>query len=394
MSRIGSSGCGPKQRQSIVAWSLLFAILLFAILAGCGQEAAPPELPPRAILWQRVSGESVEDERVISGIVTAISDTRLAFEVGGIVQTVDVVLGDRVESDQVLARLDPEPFELAVTDAEAALAEARALRAAARADFARAEELFKADVASRQEYDRAIALRDSRNSQVDATGARLNLARRDLRRSVLRAPFAGAISVKEIDLAMKLASGQIAFEMDSGESGLRVEVQMPETLIARIRQGDRVSVTFPSVGRQQLDADDRPYPAVIAEVGTRAGTGNAFPVRSDLIEAPSGLRPGMTAEVTFSMPREYEGIAVLEGFLIPIAAALVEADDQFSVFVFDPQSSTVSKRSIRLGGVRDNDVAVLEGLAQGDIIATAGATFLRDGQIVTLLQEELVGNAR
>ena len=51
--------------------------------------------------------------------MTAVSDTRLAFEVGGIVETVEVSLGDRVESGQVLARLDPEPFELTVRDAEA-----------------------------------------------------------------------------------------------------------------------------------------------------------------------------------------------------------------------------------------------------------------------------------
>jgi multidrug efflux pump subunit AcrA (membrane-fusion protein) len=76
--------------------------------------------------------------------------------------------------------------------------------------------------------------------------------------------------------------------------------------------------------------------------------------------------------------------------MIPISAALAEADNQFSVFVFDPGSSTVQKRPIRTGGVRDNDIAVLEGLAEGDIIATAGVSFLRDSQQVTLLAENLL----
>jgi RND family efflux transporter MFP subunit len=325
--------------------------------------------------------------------VTAVSDTRLAFEVGGIVQTVDVALGEQVKRDQVLARLDPEPFELAVRDAEAGRAEATALRESARADYSRAERLFTANVASRQEYERATALRDSRESQVDAAEARLNLTRRDLRRSVLRAPFTGSISVREIDPAMKLASGQVVYEMDSGESGLRVEVQMPETLIVRVTQGIEVQVTFPSIGNQRVEDDGRSYPAVVSEVGTRAGTGNAFPVRADMLESPPGLRPGMTAEVTFTMAPEAGGIADIEGFLIPLAAVLAEADDEFSVFVFDPQTSTVAKRPIRSGGVRDNDIAVLGGLEEGDIIATAGVTFLREGQTVTLLDEQLVRNA-
>jgi len=368
-------------------------IALLAACVGCGEVEPPPELPPRAIQWLRIADAVSGEQRVISGIVTAISDTELAFEVGGLVETVEVALGDVVEKGQVLARLDPEPFRLTVSDAEAGLAEALALRESARADYERAVHLYEEKVASRQEFDRATARRDSRESQVDAVQARLSLAERDLRRSVLRAPFAGAISVRQIDPAMKLASGQVVFEMDSAESGLRVEVQMPETLIARVRQGGAVGVRFPSIASEQPDLAGRSYEAIITEVGTRAGTGNAFPVRADLVEAPTGLRPGMTAEVSFSIPRNEAGIAEVDGFLIPLAAALAEADNQFSVFVFDPASSTVSKRAIRTGGVRDNDVAVLDGLSAGEIIATAGVTFLREGQTVSLLDGRLVRHA-
>jgi RND family efflux transporter MFP subunit len=338
-----------------------------------------------------VSGSLAGEQRVISGIVTAVDDTLLAFEVNGTVRTVEVDLGDTVEKGQVLARLDPEPLELVVRDAGAALAEATALRAHARSTLSRYIEAGAA--VARQEVDSARALRDSRESQYEAAQARLNLARRDLRLSVLKAPFHGTISVREVDPAMRVAAGQTIFEMDSEESGLRVEVQMPETLIARVRQGDAVQVRFPSIGDPRLDADDRVYLAVVAEVGTRAGAGNAFPVRADLSDPPPGLRSGMTAEVTFSIQREGEDRAGYQGFMIPIAAAFPEADDRFSVFVFDPETSTVKKRPIRMGGVGGNDVAVFEGLQEGEIIATAGVSFLRDGESVTLLDEQLVRNA-
>jgi RND family efflux transporter MFP subunit len=341
-----------------------------------------------------VSGELAGEQRVISGIVTAISDTQLAFEVGGSVQSVAVSLGDAADEGQALARLDPEPFELAVRAAEAALAEARALQAAAQADAERAARLYEERVASRQRLDRATALRDSRDSQVEAAEARLELARRDLRRSVLKAPFGGTISVREIEPAMKVASGQTVFEMDSKASGLRVEVQMPETLIARVRQGDDVQVSFPSIGDPSAGAGGRRFQALISEVGTRAGAGNAFPLRADLLDRPPELRPGMTAEVSFSIQPDAAALAGLEGFMIPIAAAFAEADDRFSVFVFDRETSTLTKKPIRTGGVRDNDIAVLEGLEEGDIIATAGVPFLRDGQQVTLLDEQLMRSPR
>lgn len=379
----------PHPKRHVVA----AASVALAAWTGCAEQEPPPELPPRAIMWERVSGAAAGEQRVISGIVTAVSDTKLAFEVGGIVETVEVNLGDRVEGERVLARLDPEPFELTVSDAEAGLAEARAKRESANADYERTKELFDADVASRQELDRDRARRESRTSQVDAAEARLNLAKRDLRRSVLRAPFSGSISVREIDPAMKVASGQVVIEMDSGESGMRVEVRMPETLVARVHQGDEVQVGFPSVGRGAAAVDPITYPAVVTEVGTRASTGNAFPVRADLRDTPADLRPGMTAEVTFEFARQQGSILNVEGLLVPIAAALIEGDDQVSVFVYDSATSTVNKRMIQTGGVRDNEIAVLEGLEPGEIIATAGVTFLREGQKVTLLDEELVQHA-
>ena len=373
--------------------ALLCLAAIFPAL-GCGEDAPPPELPPRAIQWLSVSAGVADERRVISGIVTAVSDTVLAFEVGGIVETVEVHLGDRVEKDQVLVRLDPEPFELTVRDAEAALAEARALREAARADYERAVRLFEEQVASRQEFDRATAMRGSRDSQVEAAQARLNLARRDLRRSVLRAPFEGSISVREVDPAMKVGGGQTVLEMDSKETGLRVEVQMPETLIAGVHQGDEVEVSFPSIGEGGPRLDGRSFQAFVSEVGTRAGAGNAFPVRADLTSPPAGLRPGMTAEVVFTLGAAEDVLTDIEGFMIPIGAALAEPGDGFAVFVFDRETSRVNKRAIRSGGVRDNDLAVLEGLSEGEIIATAGVPFLRDGQQVTLLQEAIGRSTR
>jgi multidrug efflux system membrane fusion protein len=354
-------------------------VLLALVAVGCVAEEAPPAAKIRAIQWQRVSAEAGRGERVISGIVTAVDDTRLAFEVAGVVATVDVNLGDTVDAGQVLATLDPEPLELTVRDAEAQLTSAQATFTEARVSFERARSLFEQEVISAAERDHAQARFDSAESAVDAAGARLGLTQRDLRRSTLRAPFAGSISERNVDPAQKVFSGQVAFEMDSGESGLRVEVQMPETLIALMRQGDEVSVTFPSTGTT-------PHPARIAEVGTRAGAGNAFTVRADLIHRVATVRPGMTAEVHFSYGRVASGVLSFEGFMIPIAAIRKNLKGETSVFVFDSSSSTVRETPITIGGTLDNSVAVLEGLENGAVIATAGVSFLHDGQAVKLLE--------
>ena len=78
---------------------------------------------------------------------------------------------------------------------------------------------------------------------------------------------------------------------------------------------------------------------------------------------------------------------------VPIGAVLPETRDRFAVFVFDPETSTVAKRGVEPGGVGDDSIAILAGLEEGEIIATAGVSFLRDGQTVTLLGDELVRDA-
>lgn len=366
--------------------ALAAAGIAVAMASGCQDEAPPVEAPVRAIRWMRVTRSTAEEQRVLSGVVTAVSETRLAFDVGGSVQSVEVNLGDQVEKGQVLARLDPEPFELAVSDAKAEVDQQSALLASARADYERTKKLFDEKVSSRQELDRATALAKSRASGVEAAKTRLDRARRDRRRSELVAPFAGSISVRTIDPAMEVAGGQVVFEMDQADSGLRIAVEMPETLITRVAPGAEVAVGFPSV--RDAAATAHRFSATVTEIGSRAGVGNAFPVHIDLAERPPGVRPGMTAEVVFSLPREAEG-AETDSVLIPLAAALPELEDRFSVFVFDPATSTVVKRAIRAVGTRENEIAVVEGLDDGDVIATAGVSFLRDGQPVTLLDERL-----
>jgi RND family efflux transporter MFP subunit len=368
--------------RPIVLITTLFMIgSLIGGMVGCGQEEAPLELPPRAIQWVRVSDTPGNAERVISGIVTAVSDTRLAFEVQGVVATVDVNFGDSVTEGQVLATLDPEPLELTVRDAEAQVAAARATFQDAVLTYERAKALFEQDVASEAERDRAEAQYNSTKSAVEANEARLALAQRDLRRSVLRAPFDGSISVRNIDPAQRVFSGEVAFEMDSGESGLRVEVQVPETLIARVRQGQEVDVTFPSASTATES-----FPAVVSEVGTRAGNGNAFTVKADLVDRVEKARPGMTAEVHFTYAKSVSEILDVGGHVIPMAAIRQDMHGNMSVFVFDRDSSTLKQTPIVTGGVLDNEIAVLEGLRDGDIIATAGISFLTDGQTVRLLE--------
>ena len=123
----------------------------------------------------------------------------------------------------------------------------------------------------------------------------------------------------------------------------------------------------------------------IVEIGAASEAGNAVPIKIALGDIKAGLLPGMSVDVGLIL----SGGAEARGFMVPLSA--IAAGDEAArgyVFIFDPESRAVNRVAIRGGrGVNGNFVEVVEGVAAGDIVAAAGVSFLRDGQIVKLMGE-------
>lgn len=155
-------------------------------------------------------------------------------------------------------------------------------------------------------------------------------------------------------------------------------LQAPNNLVSRIKEGQQVDVLFPSIG-------DLSLPGEITEIGTRAETANAFPVKVAILEKHDAVRPGITAEVAFS----YENGAQAQGFMAPTSAILSGDGSEHFVFAYDEATSTLKKRPVELVELRDNAVQIDgESIDAGLIIATAGVPFFQDGLEVKLMEQE------
>ncbi len=373
--------------HSIFGRSKFFAFtlcLLVPILAafGCGKEEKPPEVI-RSIRWIKVVETTTMQVRMISGTTKPVDQTALSFAVGGTVEKVEVKLGEQVKKGQVLAELDQQPFVLGVRDAEAELSKAQAGRVERRANYERYVALYESNNASKAELDEARASFDSATSQVKAANAQLGLARRDLRKTRLIAPFNGTISVKEIEPYVEVPAGKAVYGLDGEESGFEVSTEVPETVVINLNVGEEADVVFPGMKNRRV-------PGVITEVGARSRAATTFPVTVQLKEQFPALRSGMSVEVAFEfIPESETGEPVYTGLLVPLTAFLVGAEKTHFVFVYDEKSSTVKKTQIKALNLRENDVIAEAGaLKAGDIIATAGAAFLSDGQKVNLMKEK------
>jgi RND family efflux transporter MFP subunit len=356
--------------------------LLSLALYGCREAEKPPEVI-RAIRWTRVAESTTQQVRKISGTTKPVDQTALSFAVSGTVDKVSARLGDRVKKGQVLAVLDKKPFTLAVRDAQAAVSSAKAILVERRANYQRIVSLYEADNASKAELDGAKASRDSAQSQVKAAEAQLGLARRDLNHTILRAPFNGSISKRQIEPHMEVRRGDALFSLDGEASGFEVRAAVPETLVIRLHDGDKVDVVFSSLNNRRVAGE-------ISEIGARSQTASTFPVTVKLQEVFAELRSGMSVEMAFEFtPETKGGKSIEQGRLVPVAALLVGPQETSYVFIYDQTSSTVKKAQVKVINLRDNDV-LLEphNLKAGDIIATAGVPFLNDGQKVKLMKEE------
>ena len=357
---------------------VLSLVVLASILVACGDEPPPPTETVRAIRTVTVAEPASGKSRRFSGVVEAASTSSLSFEVPGNVQEVKVDVGERVSQGQVLATLDDKTYRLNVEAAEATLGRAEVELADADRESERLQQIAGRDrgLVSQQMLDQARANYDAARKSLSYTRSRLNLTQRDLDRTVLKAPFDGIVTERHVDPFQEVDRGQRLFDLHA-EGAMEAAISVPESEIKQVYLGLSGDISLPAIPGPV-------YKGIVTEISNAAGAANAFPVKLTIAADSSRIRPGLTAEVTLVLGGGEEETA----YLIPIAALVPGGEEsESSVYVFDAQTSTVRKTTIRHGGIRDNNIIVEQGLAAGDVIAVAGVSFLRDGQQVRLMEQ-------
>ncbi|GHE92970.1 efflux RND transporter periplasmic adaptor subunit [Thalassotalea profundi] len=359
---------------------ILFILLFTFMLNACSEQAVTAEKAIRPIAWVEVSESTIKQLRTLSGIVAPVEATQLSFEVSGKVETVDVRLGDAVEKGQILSQLNHRNFDLSLQSAQAQLDKANSALSEAKSSFERYSQLIKQGLVSQSVYDNAQASFDSSKSAVGVAQAQVDIANKNLQDSTLRAPYKGIITKRLIEPSQQISAGQGAFEIE-GNHGLEVHVMVPETLIRELKKDTILPIRFPVLARVEMQGR-------ITEIGTRAETANAFPVTVILQEDNPMLRAGMTAEVDFTFEgvgqTGYTGVTVA----VPFSALRAGINQKTYTYVYNPQTQTVHQREVQTENVLNNIAFISSGLKSGEVVATAGVAFLRDGQKVTLLDQK------
>ena len=353
---------------------LLIIAALTVIAAGCGggEENVEEEIvrPVKTITIGEAEGGL---KRTFSGTVRAGKDAALAFRVSGKVEDILVDVGDRVERDQILARLDSHDYQLSVNNIAGNLASARAALKNSEAGYQRNKRLYENSNISKAELDQYEAQRNSDQARVESLEAQLAQARNQLAYCELKAPFAGFISGKKVEEFENVVSGQTVLTLVDPRQ-LKVDVGIPESLISRVNAGESVTVTLESL-------PERRFSGKVIEVGVSLDTSTGTSPVTVMIDEPSpDILPGMSAEVTFTF-----GFTGEKGFVVP-TAAIVEDIRTGERYLWIVSENTVRKRKVRTGALVSDGIEIVSGLNEGEVVVTAGVHQLEEGMEVRILK--------
>jgi len=234
--------------------------------------------------------------RVVSatGTLQPLVSANVGSTVSGPVQEVLVDFNSQVTAGQVLARLDPTPFQQRITQAQAQLAQQQAQLAVAQSDYTRYQLLQQRGFASEQLMAQQRAARDTARAAVASAAAQVATARTDLDRSVIRSPIAGVVVDRQVNVGQPVASSLQAatlFVIAQDLARLQANITVDEADIGEVNEGQTVRFT--------VDAfPDRDFEGRVSQVRQQGVAESGVVSYTVVVEADNPgrqLLPGMTA---------------------------------------------------------------------------------------------------
>lgn len=329
--------------------------------------AIAPAVAAETLETAAVERQTLPVEYHLDGVVEPVNEATLTAEIPGRVAEVLYDVGDVVPADAVIVRLRGTEQRAEVSKAEAQVVDARARVVEASRAYQRIESLYSQNAASQQALDQAKAGLEVSEAALRVAQAQLTKAEERAGYAVIRAPYGGIVTERHVEQGESVAPGQplmTGFLPDE----LRVSVEVPQRLIAAIREHRSARVHLPDEKRPPLEVSGIsvfPYAS--------RGTGTTR-VRLNLPYGVDDLFPGMLVKVSFAVGQR-------NALVIP-DTSIVYRSEVIGVYVVGDDGG-IKLRRIRPGDkLNDDRTTVLAGLEEGERIAldpVAAVAMLKQG---------------
>jgi membrane fusion protein (multidrug efflux system) len=384
--RLGDFNAAPSPRPSPARGrgrSIGTAVVVAALLAACGRNepaAAPAAMPPPQVGVVTVSTTTVPMATELPGRVEAARTAEVRARVTGVVHKRLFREGSDVKAGQALFQIDPAPYQATLASARAQLAKAQAnLQQAVDLDN-RYRPLREANAISEQEYISARSARAQAEADVAAGRAAVQTAQLNLGYATVTAPIAGRIG-RAIVSEGALVSAAEATQMATIQqvNPVYVNLTQPVSELRRLREAvSRGAATLAdSVPVQVIGDDGRPLQQpgrlLFSDLSVDPATGEVS-LRAEVPNPNNELLPGLYVRVRLAQA-QFTGAV-----LLPQQAVTRNAQGDTVLVVGDDNKPVT--RTVRIGGGRDGQWVVLDGLKPGERVVVEGFQKLRPGSPV------------
>jgi membrane fusion protein (multidrug efflux system) len=362
---------------------IITVIVLAAILGGLGfvkfkqvevaiAQGASFQMPPTAVTTVVAQRETWPSTLSVIGTAAAIEGVTVSADLPGTIDKIHFESGQWVHEGDILVELDTR-------QEKAQLANMEAQRDLARINYNRSQELVKAGVISRSEYDNA-------NAQQKATEAQVGDIKAAIARKTIHAPFTGLLGIRQVSLGQYLAAGQAIVSLQSVDP-IYVNFGVPQQNAAKMTNGRVVHITQSNLPGTTFVGKITALDSVVNDQ-----TRN-IQVQATLANKGNKLRPGMFVQVELPIgePRT----------VVPLPASAINyAPYGDSVYVVvemkDKKGNTyrgVRQQVVKIEGSRGDQVAITSGLNPGDEVVSSGVFRLRSGAPVLVNNTVKPGNS-
>ena len=355
---------------------IIFAIIGLVVLVGLlvsikglqigdmiaqGKQFVPP---PETVTSAAVKHDTWESLLSAVGSLDAVQGVTITAEVTGKVARIAFEPGSKVKAGDLLVQQN-------ISEERARLRSAEATAELARINFERSEKLLPEKVISQSDYD-------NNRAQLTRALAEVENIKAVIAKKTIRAPFAGRLGIRMINLGQVINDGQAIVTLQSLDP-IYANFLIPQQQLAMIHQELEVRVTTDAMPGQEIGGK---ITAINPEVD--AATRN-IRVQATLSNSDERLRPGMYANVAVVLAQKADVLT------IP-ATAVLYAPYSDSVFVIEetkgqdgkPAGKTVRQQFVRLGEKRGDFIAVASGLKADENVVSTGVFKLRNGQAVVV----------
>lgn len=363
--------------------AVLVVIAVSVSLLACSKAEAPKAAPEvvRPVKLMTIGAGEETLNRSLPGRVRAAKRVELAFQIGGTLIAIAVKQGQRVKKGDLLARLDPRDFEVALRDAKAQMERAKALLRLSKIEYERLARVKAADpgAVAQSHLDRAAERRAMAHADLQTAAAAVDAAELKLSYTYLKAPFSGIVSSRLVDNYQEVQAKQTVFSLDD-LSLIEVYVEFPESLMAPIR-----SPAAYQICAEFAPATGKRYPLTLKEYSLR---GDPKTLTYQVVfQMPQPhevyIFPGMTATVS-TEPKK----GAARPILIPTVALFAQQGRSPEVWVVDTQNMTVHLRKVKTGSLAGADsIEIAEGLQEGETIAVSAVNQLREGMKICMFKD-------